>query len=149
MSEASVCVAGKQISDINRGLVVFLGVSREDTNEDASYLVQKVLNLRLFPDSGNGFDKSALDVGAEILIVSQFTLYGTTRRGRRPDFNTAAASNEAEPLYQSVVDLFKMEGLKIETGRFGQHMNVDIKGDGPVTLMVDSSDRLRSRRGKE
>ena len=84
-----------------------------------------------------------------ILIVSQFTLYGTTRRGRRPDFNTAAASNEAEPLYQSVVDLFKVEGLKIETGRFGQHMNVDIKGDGPVTLMVDSSDRLRSRRGKE
>ena len=128
-------------------MVILLGISREDVEEDARYLVDKTLNLRVFADQENRFNRSALETGAELLVISQFTLYADTRRGRRPDFTQAAQPQEAERLYGTVVELFRASGLRVETGRFGEHMLVDIQNDGPVTLMLDSADRLRPRRG--
>ena len=128
------------------GLVVLLGVSRDDGEDDARYLAERIVNLRIFPDDENRFNRSALDIGAELLIVSQFTLYGDTRKGRRPDFTKAAKREEAERLYTRAVEMFKDSGLRVETGRFREHMLVDIQNDGPVTLMIDSAERFRPRR---
>ena len=144
---ASVSVDGVEVGRIGRGLVVLLGVCTEDGEEVARYLVERVLNLRIFPDDENRFDRSALDTGAELLVVSQFTLYADTRKGRRPDFTRAAGPAEAERLYDRAVELFRESGLKVQTGRFREHMLVDIQNDGPVTLMIDSADRLRPRKG--
>ena len=113
------------------GLVILLGISREDGEEDARYLVDRTLNLRVFPDQKNRFNCSALDTGAELLVVSQFTLYADTRRGRRPDFTQAAHPQEAEKLYETAVKLFRESGLRVETGRFGEHMKVDIQKRRP------------------
>ena len=143
---ASVFIGGNEAAKIDRGLVILLGISREDNEEDARYLVERVLNLRIFPDDVNRFDRSALDVGAELLIISQFTLCADTRKGRRPDFTMAAAPQEAEPLYQRTVELFRESGLRVATGQFREYMTVNIKNDGPVTLMLDSIERLRPRR---
>ena len=147
VARASASVGGTEIGSIQKGLLVLLGVAREDTEEDARYLVERVLNLRIFPDEEDRFDRSALDVRAELLIISQFTLYADTRKGRRPDFTGAAAPEDAERLYEKAVQLFGDSGLRVETGRFREHMLVDIQNDGPVTLMIDSADRLRPRRG--
>ena len=145
---ASVSIDNRLTASIGRGLVILLGVSREDCEEDARYLVDKTLNLRIFSDESSHFSRSALDVGAELLIVSQFTLYAGTRKGRRPDFTAAAAPGEAEPLYHRVVEMFTDSGLKVATGRFGALMTVSIENQGPVTIMLDSADRLRSRRAR-
>ena len=147
VSRASVRVGDQRVGSIDTGLLVFLGVSREDGEEDAHYLVDRTVNLRVFPDSANHFNRSALDMGAELLVVSQFTLYADTRRGRRPDFTQAAAPQEAERLYLRTVELFQESGLRVATGLFGQMMQVELENDGPVTLMLDSADRLRPRRG--
>ncbi len=147
VAAASVEVEGQEVGRINSGLVVLLGVSRDDSQDDARYLVERVTNLRIFADEANHFNRSALDVGAELLIISQFTLYADTRRGRRPDFSQAAPPNEAEELYLRTVELFRQAGLRVETGRFREHMVVHIQNDGPVTLMLDSADRHRPRRG--
>ena len=144
---ASVSIDNRLIASIGCGLVVLLGVSREDSEEDARYLVDKTLNLRIFPDESSHFNLSALDVGAELLIVSQFTLYAGTRKGRRPDFTAAAAPGTAEPLYHRAVEMFSDSGLKVATGTFGGLMTVSIENQGPVTIMLDSADRLRPRRG--
>ncbi len=144
---ASVSVDGVEVGKTGPGLVVLLGVSEEDAEEDVRYLVEKVVNLRIFPDDDNRFDRSALDTGAEFLVISQFTLYGDTRKGRRPDFTRAAGPEKAESLYEVAVDLFASSGLSVATGRFREHMLVDIQNDGPVTLMIDSADRFRPRRG--
>lgn len=144
---ASVSIDGEIIASIGRGLVVFLGVARGDEEADAEYLVGKTVNLRIFPDESGHFNLSALDVGAEVLVVSQFTLYAATRKGRRPDFGAAASPREAEPLYERAVELFRESGLRVETGQFGALMTVGIENHGPVTIMLDSGDRLRSRRG--
>ena len=124
-------------------MVALIGISRQDGEEDARYIVDKSVSLRIFADQENRFNRSALDIGAELLIVSQFTLYGDTRRGRRPSFTEAAAPEQAEGLFNRTVELFRESGLAVETGRFQAHMTVSIQNDGPVTIMLDSSDRGR------
>ena len=146
VSHASVSIDGRQTAKTGPGLLVLLGVSKDDTQEDAAYLVEKTVNLRIFADDESRFNKSALDVGAEFLVVSQFTLYADTRKGRRPDFTDAASPDAAEVLYEKVVEMFKGRGLKVETGTFGEYMQVDLVNDGPVTIMLDSADRNRPRR---
>jgi D-tyrosyl-tRNA(Tyr) deacylase len=147
VTKASVSVAGETAGEIGGGLVVLLGVAKEDDEDDARYLVEKISNLRIFADDDNRFNRSVLDVGAEVLVVSQFTLYAETRKGRRPDFNQAAGPDEARRLYEHTVHLFRDAGLTVATGRFQEHMLVTLENDGPVTLMLDSADRQRPRRG--
>ncbi len=147
VARASVSVDGVEIGRTGKGLVVLLSVSREDEEEDARYLVGKIVNLRIFSDHEDRFNCSALDTGAEILVVSQFTLHADTRRGRRPDFTQSAQPDDAKRLYERAVELFRDSGLRVETGRFREHMLVDIRNDGPVTLMIDSVERSRPRRG--
>jgi D-tyrosyl-tRNA(Tyr) deacylase len=127
-------------------MVVLLGVSTEDTEEDARYLVEKTLNLRLFGEYPKGFERSARDIGAELLVISQFTLYARTRKGRRPDFTQAAPPEQAESLYDRTVQLFAESGLQVAEGRFGAYMEVEIINDGPVTILLDSADRNLPRR---
>ncbi len=147
VSGASVTVGGEVIGQIGRGLVVLLGIAAWDGEDEARYIVDKAVNLRIFPDEEGRFNRSALDVGAELLVVSQFTLYGDTRRGWRPSFADAAPPERAQQLFQRTVELFRESGLKVETGRFQAHMLVSIQNDGPVTIMLDSADRERPRRG--
>jgi D-tyrosyl-tRNA(Tyr) deacylase len=144
---ASVSIDNRLTASIGRGLVILLGVSREDCEEDARYLVDKTLNLRIFSDESSHFSRSALDVGAELLLVSQFTLYADTRRGRRPSFSSAAPPERAEAEFDRAVELFRQSGLRVETGVFQAHMMVHSTNDGPVTIMLDSADRARPRRG--
>lgn len=146
VASASVAV-GDVVGQIQKGLVVFLGVGQNDGEEDARYVVDKVANLRIFDDAEGRFNQSALDTEAQILIISQFTLYADVRRGRRPSFTGAAPPEEAEALFNKTVSLFRDTGLQVETGRFQQRMVVDVQNDGPVTIMVDSADRHRPRRG--
>lgn len=147
VSEASVSVAAEIIGRIGPGLVILLGVSRHDNDEDASYIVGKAVNLRIFADDQERFNRSALDIGAELLVVSQFTLYGDTRKGRRPSFTEAAPPEQAEAAFNRVVEMFRASGLAVQTGIFQAHMMVSIQNDGPVTIMLDSADRGRPRRG--
>ena len=147
VTQASVSVDGEAVGEIGPGLVVLLGIAQEDGEEEARYLVHKITNLRVFPDEEGRFNRSALECRAEFLVISQFTLYGDTRRGRRPSFVRAAPPEQAEALFTRTLELFKATGLKVETGRFQAHMLVDICNDGPVTLMLDSADRERPRRG--
>ena len=134
------------MGEIGPGLLVFLGVGREDGEPEARYIIDKTLNLRIFNDSEGTFDRSALDTGADLLVVSQFTLYGNTRKGRRPSFMDAAPPEIAEPLLDRTVEVFRESGLKVETGRFQAHMLVSIHNDGPVTISLDSVDLGRPRR---
>ena len=134
------------VGSIGPGLVVLVGISREDGPEEAEYVVAKTVNLRIFNDEAGRFNLSALDTGAELLVVSQFTLYGDTRRGRRPSFVDAAPPEEAEALFAHIVSLFSGTGLSVATGRFQAHMTVSIENDGPVTIMLDSADKERPRR---
>ena len=147
VTKASVSVAGETTGEIGAGLVVLLGVAKEDDEADARYLVEKIANLRIFAEDENRFNRSALDVGADVLVVSQFTLYADTRKGRRPDFNQAAGPEVAKRLYDNTVQLFRGIGLTVATGTFQEHMLVSLENDGPVTLMLDSADRQRPRRG--
>tara|TARA_B100000749_G_scaffold273032_1_gene255533 strand:- start:56 stop:541 length:486 start_codon:yes stop_codon:yes gene_type:complete len=147
VAEADVEIDGVEVGKIGQGLVVLLGVADEDDEADARYLVEKIINLRIFADDENQFNRSALDVGAEFLVVSQFTLYADTRRGRRPDFKRAAPPQRAEQLYDHTVQLLKDSGLSVATGRFQEYMQVRLQNDGPVTLLIDSADRQRPRRG--
>ena len=144
VTEASVTVAGEEVGRIGRGLAVFLGVAEGDTEKDAQYLVQKIINLRIFADSAQKFNLSAPDVNGELLFVSQFTLLADTRKGRRPSFESAARPEKAEALYNYAVGLAKESGLKVAAGRFQQHMQVEILNDGPVTIMLDSREKLGS-----
>ena len=146
VSSASVQIDAETVSSIGTGLLVLLGVAEGDTEADAAYLAGKVANLRIFADGENRFNRSALDIGAELLVVSQFTLYGDTRKGRGPDFTAAANPEEARRLYEHTVDLFRQLGLTTATGRFQEYMEVTLANDGPVTLMLDSADRQRQRR---
>ena len=146
VSQASVTVGPEDVGRIGPGLVVLLGVSAEDTEADAQYLVDKTVNLRIFADQQNRFNLSALDTGADLLVVSQFTLYGDTRKGRRPDFTRAAPPDVAQRLYEHTVTLFEAAGLTVATGVFQEYMQVSLQNDGPVTLMLDSADRHRPRR---
>ena len=150
VSEASVSIGDTETGNveagsIGAGLVVLLGVAEGDDDADARYLVDKIANMRIFADQQGRFNFSALDVGGELLVVSQFTLYADTRRGRRPDFTRAAGPDEANRLYELTVEMFREKGLRVATGRFQAYMRVRLVNDGPVTIMVDSADRGRLR----
>ena len=147
VSQAAVSVDGESLGQIGPGLVVFIGISREDDEEDADYIVSKIVNLRIFSDEGGRFNLSALDTEAQLLVISQFTLYADTRRGRRPSFTDAGLSEDAAKLFDVTLGKFKQTGLAVETGRFQAHMLVSIENDGPVTIMLDSEDRNRPHRG--
>jgi len=142
VSQASVSVAGEEVGRIGKGLVVFLGVADGDTEKDAQYLIQKIINLRIFADAAEKFNLSALDIGGELLLVSQFTLLADTRKGRRPSFIEAAPPERAEKLFDYFVGLARESGLKVATGRFQQYMQVEIHNDGPVTIMLDSREKF-------
>ncbi len=146
VAQASVTVEERSVGQIGPGLVILLGISGDDTEAEAQYLVDKTVNLRIFADAQNRFNRSALDTGAELLVVSQFTLYGDTRKGRRPDFTQAAPPAQAQSLYERTVSLFRATGLTVATGAFQEYMQVSLQNDGPVTLLLDSSDRRRPRR---
>ncbi len=139
---ASVSVAGEVIGRIGQGLVVFVGVAGGDTEEDAQFLVQKTVNLRIFSDEEGKFNLSLLDIKGELLLVSQFTLLADTRKGRRPSFVGAAPPAQAEELFRQFVQLAGATGLKVATGRFQQYMQVEIHNDGPVTILLDSREKL-------
>ena len=147
VTSASVSIDGREAGAIGPGLVVLLGVADGDDESEARYIVDKTINLRIFADEDGRFNLSALDVGAELLVVSQFTLYANTRRGRRPDFTQAATPEDANRLYEDAVAMFRQTGLTVATGEFQAYMQVRIENDGPVTLMLDSEDRTRPRRG--
>jgi D-tyrosyl-tRNA(Tyr) deacylase len=140
--KASVMVGDKVVGKIGPGLVILIGVARDDNDKDASYLADKVVNLRIFADEAGKFNCSALDIRAEILIISQFTLLADSRKGRRPSFETAAPPEKAESLVDFFNERVRGSGLKVETGQFQQHMLVEIHNDGPVTIALDSRDKI-------
>ena len=142
VTSASVSVTGKVVGRIGQGLVALIGVASSDTRKDAQYLAQKAANLRIFTDEAGRFNLSALDINGELLIVSQFTLMADTRRGRRPSFTEAAPPAQAEELFECFVEEVRATGLKVATGRFQQYMQVEIHNDGPVTILLDSSDKF-------
>ncbi|MHB8085470.1 MAG: D-aminoacyl-tRNA deacylase [Dehalococcoidia bacterium] len=139
---ATVSVDGKVLGEIGEGFVIFLGVAADDSDRDADYLVEKIVNLRVFNDDEGKFNLSALQVIAGLLVVSQFTLMADARKGRRPSFTSAALPDKAETLYNYFISKIGKYGLKVETGSFGAHMLVKIFNDGPVTIMLDSRDKL-------
>ena len=138
VTEATVSISCEVVGRIGTGAVVFIGVAEGDSNEDARYLAEKTVNLRIFSDDKGKFNLSALDILGELLIISQFTLLADTRKGRRPSFIAAAPPAEAEALFQTYVQHVRASGLKVETGRFQEHMLVEIHNDGPVTIMLES-----------
>ncbi|WP_010586649.1 D-aminoacyl-tRNA deacylase [Schlesneria paludicola] len=138
VSRAKVTVAGEVVGEIERGLLVLLGVSEDDTQDDASYLAEKIVSLRIFPDDDEKMNRSLLDVAGRMLVVSQFTLYGDCRKGRRPSFIKAARPEQADNLYRIFVAEVQGRGVPTATGRFQTHMDVELVNDGPVTLLVDS-----------
>jgi D-tyrosyl-tRNA(Tyr) deacylase len=141
VSGASVSVNDKIVGKIDQGLVVFLGVAQGDSKEDASYLANKVVNLRIFADESSKFALSALETRGDILVVSQFTLLADSRKGRRPSFTEAAPPDLAKELYEFFVEQVRSTGLKVETGLFQEHMLVEIYNDGPVTISLESRNR--------
>ena len=145
VTSAQVSVEGETVGKIGHGLVVFVGVANEDTTEDIQYLSRKIVELRIFDDTDGKFNLSAVDVKGELLLVSQFTLLAATRKGRRPGFTDAAPPEIAETLFNQFVEQTKTSELKVETGRFQTHMLVEINNDGPVTIFIDSKERLNSR----
>ncbi|OGO14434.1 MAG: D-tyrosyl-tRNA(Tyr) deacylase [Chloroflexi bacterium RBG_16_48_7] len=145
VNRASVTVDGEIIGRIDNGLLVLVGIAGEDTDKDIAYLTDKIVNLRIFSDVDGKFNLSVIDAGGSILMVSQFTLLADTRKGRRPGFSGAAAPEKAVVLFNDLVAAVKRSGIKVETGRFQEHMVVELVNDGPVTIMIDSADRLRPR----
>jgi D-tyrosyl-tRNA(Tyr) deacylase len=139
---ASVSVGGEVVGSIGRGLVVLVGVAGGDSDKDIQYLAQKMVNLRIFADKEEKFNLSALDIRGELLLVSQFTLLADTRKGRRPSFTDAAPPPQAEELFRRLVEQVKASGLRVATGRFQQYMQLEIHNDGPVTIMLDSRDKV-------
>lgn len=146
VSQAAVAIEGREVARIGPGLLVLLAVGDGDTDADAAYVTEKTANLRIFPDEVGRFDRSALDVGGEVLLVSQFTLYGDVRRGRRPSFSGAAPPAQARAMFEHAVAQFEATGLTVRTGRFQEMMEVSLVNDGPVTICLDSAERMRPRR---
>ncbi len=144
VSRASVTVDGKVVGAIKQGLVVLLGVEVDDTDEDAKFLANKIVNLRIFPDDKHRMNRSLLDINGELLVISQFTLLGDCRKGRRPSFHLAAPPEKAVPLYEKFIEYCKSFGVNVQTGVFQAMMTVEIINEGPVTFWLDS--RI-SRRG--
>ncbi len=138
VTRASVIIDGETVGDIGAGLVVLLGVTHDDTPERAQWLAEKVAGLRIFNDADGKMNRDLLEVGGAMLIVSQFTLYGDCRKGKRPSFIDAAPPPIAIPLYEAFINGVKALGIRVATGRFGADMKVDLVNDGPVTLIVES-----------
>jgi len=138
VKEGAVDIKNKEVGRITRGLVILLGVGQNDNEEDAEYLAEKIINLRIFEDKEGKMNLSAKDINSQILVISQFTLYGDCRKGRRPSFISAALPDKAEKLYKYFIKSIKNYGLKVETGEFQAMMLVKIYNDGPVTIILDS-----------
>ena len=137
--EAEVKVNDRQVGKIDNGLLVYLGVGKEDTVKDAEFIADKLVNLRIFADDAGKMNRSVLDVGGAILLVSNFTLHGDCRKGRRPGFDAAAQPESAQQLYEKVIDLIAESGIAVEKGAFGEYMHVSSINDGPVTFLLDST----------
>ena len=147
VSQASVTVGGQVVGTIERGLLVLLGVGQDDTPADATMLAEKIAQLRIFSDEEGRFNYALADVGGSVLVVSQFTLYADTRRGRRPSFSDAARPEQAVPLIDAFCASLSSAGLPVATGVFGAHMDVALVNDGPVTIWLDSDTLREPRRG--
>ncbi len=141
VKKGTVSIGGKVVGTINKGLVILLGVKSGDTEADAKFLADKCVNLRIFADEAGKFNLSALDVGGEVLAISQFTLYADTRKGRRPSFVNAAPQEISEPLYEKFIAYLQESGLKVASGKFGAMMLVEIHNDGPVTIILESKEQ--------
>ncbi|MFP5269538.1 D-aminoacyl-tRNA deacylase [Coleofasciculus sp.] len=140
VKSSQVTVNGEVVGKINRGLNLLVGIADSDTEAELDWMARKCLDLRLFPGTDSGSDrweKSVQEIGGELLVVSQFTLYGDCRKGRRPSFSRSANPEQAEKLYQQFVETLRQSGLRVETGVFGAMMQVSIENDGPVTLLLD------------
>jgi D-tyrosyl-tRNA(Tyr) deacylase len=142
VSRALVTVDGEVAGEIGLGLAVLLGVGREDAEADAIYLAEKIAGLRVFEDDQGKMNRSVQDVSGSVLAVSQFTLYGDVRRGKRPSFDEAAAPDKARQLYEFFVERIRAAGLRCETGRFQAMMKVELVNEGPVTILLDSAKRF-------
>ena len=138
VSHAAVSIEGITVGEIGRGEVVFVGIARGDTEQDIKYLADKIINLRIFPDEQGKLNRAVRDIEGELLVISQFTLLADARKGRRPSFVAAAPPEEAQLLFEHFVVTLRGSGLKVETGKFQQHMLVEIHNDGPVTILLDS-----------
>ncbi len=138
VSEASVEVDGRVVGEVGEGLLVLVGVEEGDTGADADYIAEKTAGLRIFNDAADKMNLSVADVGGGVLLISQFTLHGDCRRGRRPSFTAAARPETAIPLYEEVARRLRAAGLSVATGEFGAHMHVALVNDGPVTILLDS-----------
>jgi D-tyrosyl-tRNA(Tyr) deacylase len=139
VSHAKVTVNGEITGEIGPGLLVLLGVAKEDTRTDADYLAEKTIGLRVFEDADGKMNLSVADAGGALLVVSQFTLYGDVRRGKRPSFDAAAPPQQARELYEYFVEKIRAAGLRSETGRFQEMMKVELVNEGPVTILLDSA----------
>ena len=137
--QAEVKVEGQQVGKIDKGLLVYLSVGKEDTVKDAQFMADKLVNLRIFADEAGKMNRSVLDVGGQILLVSNFTLHGDCRKGRRPGFDAAAEPALAQQLYEKVIELIAEQDVTVEKGTFGEYMHVSSINDGPVTFLLDSS----------
>src|SRR5579863_9257115 len=140
VSQARVKVEGSVLGEIGPGLLALLGVAKPDTAAAAEFLAEKILNLRVFPDDAGKMNRSLLDTGGALLVVSQFTLYGDCRKGRRPSFDAAAPAEQARALYEHFIEAARRSGLQVETGVFQAHMDVALVNDGPVTLMLETGE---------
>jgi D-tyrosyl-tRNA(Tyr) deacylase len=138
VTRASVRVEGETVGEIASGLLVLLGIARDDTEQDARYLLEKIVSLRIFEDAEGRMNLSVAETGGALLVVSQFTLYGDVRRGRRPSWSEAAAPEVAEPLYEFFVSEARKMPVRVETGGFRRMMKVELVNDGPVTILLDS-----------
>lgn len=139
VSRASVTVDGAVTGSIERGLLVFLGVGKDDTQTDIDFIADKIANLRIFEDSDGKMNLSVTDIGGAVLLISQFTLFGDCRKGRRPDFTAAGPPDMANRFYEQTITAVKAKGVPFETGVFAAHMDIDALNDGPVTLILDTS----------
>ncbi len=138
---AKVEVDKQIVGQINDGLVILLGITHDDDDQDIEYLTEKIINLRLFEESEKYFEKSALEAQKEILLISQFTLYASCKKGRRPDFINAAKPEIAKPLYEKFIKSLENKGIKVATGEFGAMMHVSLVNQGPVTIIIDSKEK--------
>lgn len=139
VSQAKVEVNCRTVGQIDKGLLVYLGVGKEDDIKDAEFIAEKLVNLRIFPDEAGKMNLSLLDIGGKILLISNFTLHGDCRKGRRPGFDAAAPPQLAEQLYEKVAELITRQGVPVEKGLFGEYMHVTSTNDGPVNFLLDSS----------
>ena len=142
VSSASVSIEGKMTSSVGRGLLVLLGIEENDDEQDLSWLTNKILNMRIFADENSKMNLSVSDVNGEMLIVSQFTLHASTKKGNRPSFVKAAKPDIAIPIYEKFIQMIGQSGIRVSTGEFGANMQVELINDGPVTIVIDSKNKV-------